>query len=100
MPPNMVYRTTPTGNKKQAAAVGMPVSLIRLVKIYHSPCLTYRSHNSGASSQQHRSDKDVGKETKDHKNDVRDWTVSGSNNLKEGMCIRCSSFQLDSNRSK
>ena len=27
MPPNMVYRTTPRGSKKQAAAVGIPVRL-------------------------------------------------------------------------
>ena len=26
MPPNMVYRMTPRGSKKQAAAVGIPVS--------------------------------------------------------------------------
>lgn len=26
IPPNMVYSTTPTGNRKQAATVGTPVS--------------------------------------------------------------------------
>jgi hypothetical protein len=28
MPPNMVYKTTPIGRRKQAAAVGMPVKAV------------------------------------------------------------------------
>jgi hypothetical protein len=100
MPPNMVYNTTPTGSRKHAAAVGMPVSFGISMASYHISRSTCRSHNSGASRQQHGSNKNIGKETKHHEYNVRDSAVSCSDDLQKRVRIRGSSLQLDGNRSK
>ena len=67
---------------------------------YHNHRSTYRCYHSRASGQQHRSNKDVGKEAEDHKNDMGYGAIASPDNLKKRMRVGSSSLQLNSNGSE
>lgn len=59
-----------------------------------------RGDNGGASSKQHRRDQNVGEQAEDHEDDMCDCSIACPDNFKEGMRVRCSSFQFNCNGSK
>jgi len=111
MPPKRVYRTTPTGKRKHAAAVGIPVKELttalppvnnmavtlcsRLSVRSVAPVLSFLSLSNASPTDQGHS-QDVSKKSKNHIRNMRRGPISSSNDLQES--VRIGSFPLQLNR--
>ena len=104
MPPIMVYMTTPTGSRKHAAAVGMPVKEVttaeppvRSFEQYQSPS----PHRTGHEEfPHHGSDQNVRHQAKYNEHQMGIKPVPSPDDFQEGMCVGCTSLQFDSQRCK
>ena len=56
---------------------------------------SYRCNYCASTSQKHTCHKNIGEETKNHKDDVGHSTVTSTNDFQESMCIGSASFQFN-----
>ena len=91
IPPNIVYKTTPIGSKKQAAAVGIPVKVLTTA----DPPKYLAQEIRWITCQQHSGDENVRHNTEYEINYMSNFTITCSNNFKESMGSGGASLQLD-----
>lgn len=93
MPPAIVYITTPTGNRKQAAAVGMPVRAVTTAEPpVSSMAVTFSDARRlislriqlGTSVSTYQN---ISHQSKDREDQMCVHAIPSSNNLKEGMSV-------------